>query len=348
MHKLGLIGGTFDRFHLGHKKLINDALLKCMKIEIWIISDEIATKNNPTTNSWIIRRDEIIDNLDYEQIEKITFGILNDDHGPAPTHIDATAIICSNETRKICLEINEIRLKNSLEKLEIIEIGHVKAWDKIPISSTRIRNGEINREGEPWNVNININNQISIWDSEILNITDEVIRDLKKPFGELISGPEKKPEYAMGIAINKYRNENVPLIAVGDVSVLTLERLNYPPEIALIDGKTKRKIWIESEEIKFDNYDEIIKCHNLAGELTPALFNACKKSINSWLNNKNTTLISIDGEEDLAPLIIHLLAPLGSVVIYGQPKKGVVVRITEEETKRRCKMIIEKFDSKNN
>ena len=32
MHKVGLIGGTFDRFHLGHKKLINDALLKCMKL----------------------------------------------------------------------------------------------------------------------------------------------------------------------------------------------------------------------------------------------------------------------------------------------------------------------------
>ena len=41
MHKVGLIGGTFDRFHLGHKKLINDALLKCIKLEIWIISDEM-------------------------------------------------------------------------------------------------------------------------------------------------------------------------------------------------------------------------------------------------------------------------------------------------------------------
>ena len=179
-----------------------------------------------------------------------------------------------------------------------------------------------------------------------MNITDEVIRDLRKPFGELISGPEKNPEYAMRIAINKYRNENVPLIAVGDVSVLTLEKLNYTPDIALIDGKTKRKIWAESGEIKFDNYDEIIKCDNLAGELTPALFNACKKSINSWLINKNTTLISIDGEEDLAPLIIHLLAPLGTIVIYGQPNKGIVVRLTEEETKRKCKMIIEKFNPK--
>ena len=44
MHNLGLIGGTFDRFHAGHKKLIDNALEKCKKIEIWIVSDEIASK----------------------------------------------------------------------------------------------------------------------------------------------------------------------------------------------------------------------------------------------------------------------------------------------------------------
>ena len=47
MHNIGLIGGTFDRFHAGHKKLIIDALKKCRMLEIWIISDNIAKSKNP-------------------------------------------------------------------------------------------------------------------------------------------------------------------------------------------------------------------------------------------------------------------------------------------------------------
>ena len=60
MHNLGLIGGTFDRFHAGHKKLIDNALENCKKIEIWIVSDEIASKNNPLTMKWDHRKDDII------------------------------------------------------------------------------------------------------------------------------------------------------------------------------------------------------------------------------------------------------------------------------------------------
>ena len=46
MHELGLIGGTFDRFHIGHKKLITTALKKCQRLEIWILSDSIAKSKN--------------------------------------------------------------------------------------------------------------------------------------------------------------------------------------------------------------------------------------------------------------------------------------------------------------
>ena len=44
-------------------------------------------------------------------------------------------------------------------------------------------------------------------------------------------------------------------------------------------------------------------------------------------------LINVDGEEDLAPIIIHCLAPIGTAVIYGQPKVGVVVQISTLEVK---------------
>jgi len=45
----------------------------------------------------------------------------------------------------------------------------------------------------------------------------------------------------------------------------------------------------------------------------------------------------------LAPLIVHLLAPLGCAVVYGQPGKGVVLRITTEETKENCRRLLDVF-----
>ncbi|MAV59927.1 MAG: hypothetical protein CND89_01130 [Marine Group II euryarchaeote MED-G38] len=343
MHNLGLIGGTFDRFHTGHKKLINGALEKCKKIEIWIISDEIARKNNTMVMSWESRKNEIINSLGKELMNRIEFGILEDNYGPAPNHPKANAIICTLETYDMCLEINEMRENNNLKILEIIKIDHENAWDGFPISSTRIRNGEINREGQIWTSSYfeKKNNDVI---SKKLIMTKEAEIMLKQPFGELIEGKDKDYEYAMKIMIEKYLKEDVPLISVGDVTTLTLENLGCSADIAWIDGKTKRERWAQSENIDSKKYNNNFTCYNPAGELTKSLFETCKKSLEEWIRNKSTSLIIVDGEEDLAPLMIHLIAPLGTIVVYGQPGKGVVVRITKEDTKKRCRDILSSFE----
>ena len=343
MYNLGLIGGTFDRFHAGHRKLINGALEKCKKIEIWIIADEIARKNNTMVLSWENRKNEIINNLDKELLNRIEFGLLEDSYGPAPNHPKAKAIICTLETLDICLEIIEMRKNNNLEILEIIKINHQNAWDGYPISSTRIRNGEIDREGRIWTSSYFEKKDSDVMSTKLI-MTKDAEKMLKQPFGELIEGKDEDHEYAMKIMIKKYLKEDVPLISVGDVTTLTLENLGCNADIALIDGKTKREIWAQSENIDSKKYNNNLSCHNPAGELTESLFETCKKSLKEWIINRSTSLIIVDGEEDLAPLIIHLVAPLGSIVVYGQPGKGVVVRITKEDTKKRCRDILSSFE----
>ena len=342
MHNLGLIGGTFDRFHAGHKKLIENALEKCKKIEIWIISDEIASKNNPLTMKWENRKEDIINNLGKDSINKIKFGILKNEFGPAPSHPDATAIICTAETADMCIKINKMRRERKLNELEIIEVDHEKAWDGRPISSTRIRNGEINRQGKSWIIPY-FDYSNSDKDVKSLMMTKYAEEMLKEPFGVLIDGTEDDYTYAMRIMMDKYSNENTPLIAVGDVTTLALQELNHCADISFIDGKTKRKIWNEATKIDIDKYDNYFKCVNPAGSLTKSLLNSCKLALEKWLIDKSTSIIDVEGEEDLAPLIIHLVAPLGSIIVYGQPGKGVVVRVTEEESKERCRDILSKF-----
>jgi uncharacterized protein (UPF0218 family) len=65
------------------------------------------------------------------------------------------------------------------------------------------------------------------------------------------------------------------------------------------------------------------KVINPAGMITTSLIKA--------LNKPKTSLIVIDGEEDLAVIPAVLLNPLGTYVYYGQPDEGIVeVKITPE------------------
>ncbi|PCH79248.1 MAG: hypothetical protein COB96_04580 [Planctomycetota bacterium] len=86
-------------------------------------------------------------------------------------------------------------------------------------------------------------------------------------------------------------------------------------------------------------FDHHLTCVNPAGLLTPDL----KRKVREALVNHGSTLLEVEGEEDLAPIVVHLLAPLGSVILYGQPGKGVVLRITDEAAKARARGLLDLF-----
>jgi len=336
MHEVGLIGGTFDRFHDGHARLIERSLDACISLEVWLTSDSSAHSKDPRILSWGERCQGIRDRMAPASSERISFGVLEDPYGPAPTHLEAGAIICTPETRPTCDEINSMRLQNHLQPLEVIEVEHLMAQNGEPLSSSRIRNGEIDRAGMPWIPN-------SVREGRI-NLTPEVEAELKDPFGQLVLGPEADPSIAMSEVIASIEFEWGPIIAVGDVTVHALQDLGRPADIALVDGLTRREPWEGAEGIDPSAYDGVLQCESPAGSLTPSLLKACEHAVSSWMEDGTTHLIEVVGEEDLAPLLLHPLAPLGSVVLYGQPGRGVVVRRCSEDSKQRCRKLLRGFD----
>jgi len=64
----------------------------------------------------------------------------------------------------------------------------------------------------------------------------------------------------------------------------------------------------------------------------------------AWKELGHKCLLIVDGEEDLAPLVLHPLCPIGSVILYGQPGKGVVIRWCDEESKERCRNLLAQFE----
>jgi len=72
--------------------------------------------------------------------------------------------------------------------------------------------------------------------------------------------------------------------------------------------------------------DIVVK--NPAGVITQELIDAIRNNVNS----KEPVRIFVDGEEDLAVIPACEFAPTGSLVLYGQPREGVVaVEVTEEK-----------------
>jgi len=322
-----LVGGTFDRFHDGHKQLLLAALEVAELVEVWVTNDSMSSAKSPFLQSFEDRREAILLWAD----ERITTHELEDNLGPAPFRKDCDGIICTPETLSNCQSINEIRLNNGLLPLEIIEVSH--SLDDIGgiISSTRIRAGLIDKNGRQWLTESDRRRTYAFHSG-----LDE---ELKEPAGDLFIGPEDSPEVAMSAAMENIAPGSI--VAVGDVSVETLLEMGVTPDIGLVDGMTKRSEL--TEKVDLSSFDILLSAENPAGEITPSLID----SISAALHNDQTTCVVVDGEEDLAPIIIHLLAPLGTNVIYGQPGQGVVLRVTSLDSKEQCRDLISRFEVRN-
>jgi len=73
---------------------------------------------------------------------------LEEHYGPTVDDPTIDAIVVSPETEPTAQKINQIRQKKGMNSLEIITIGMVLAQDGKPISSSRIRRGEIDSNGK--------------------------------------------------------------------------------------------------------------------------------------------------------------------------------------------------------
>ena len=139
------VGGTFDKFHYGHRRLIDIAFEIGRHVVIGVTSNEfggVKGKIEPCNVRMSNLRSLLEKKHQNHDIQE-----LNDPFGT--TIIDETidAIVVSEETEPTAFKINKIRKENGMKPLDIVTIGMVLADDGIPISSTRIRKGEIDKMG---------------------------------------------------------------------------------------------------------------------------------------------------------------------------------------------------------
>ena len=144
------MGGTFDILHKGHRALLTKASEIGNIVLIGLTTDERASQGRKDTeiNTYGKRKESLEKLLDSMMLPS-NFQIvpLENDWGPSVVEDSFTAIIVSDETKSTAEKINAIRIKDGKNKLEIVVVPFVKAYDGQKISSSRIRNNEIDRNG---------------------------------------------------------------------------------------------------------------------------------------------------------------------------------------------------------
>lgn len=140
------VGGTFDHFHKGHEELLNKAFSVGHNVLIGVTSDEFGGEKgdiDPCAKR-ISKLEEFLQKFKSRYIVKR----LEEPYGPTIHDPEIDAIVVSRETKPTADRINEIRREKGMKPLEIFTIDWVLADDGKPVSSSRIRNGEIDRDGK--------------------------------------------------------------------------------------------------------------------------------------------------------------------------------------------------------
>ena len=144
------VGGTFDELHKGHRILLLKAFEIGERVLVGLCSDEFVKKlGKPhVTAPYKERFTELktfLMSVDGSEAAEII--PLFDAYGPTVTDACIQALVVSRETEDNADRINEKRLMKGLKPLRIVAINMVPSENCAPISTTKIRRGEIDREG---------------------------------------------------------------------------------------------------------------------------------------------------------------------------------------------------------
>jgi uncharacterized protein (UPF0218 family) len=165
----------------------------------------------------------------------------------------------------------------------------------------------------------------------VVELPDSLRVELKEPAGPLYTDTA-----AMLAATGD------PLVTVGDVVTAHVLAAGVHPAVALVDARTERTAVDDevADRIESATFDHEHTVTNPAATLTAGLLSALREG----LDRGETTLVTVDGEEDLAALPAVVAAPAGASVVYGQPGEGMVLVPVEAEPRRQMRNLLARMD----
>ncbi len=129
------------------------------------------------------------------------------------------------------------------------------------------------------------------------------------------------------------QESRVPLVvAVGDVVSTETLLAGIPVDVRIVDMMTLRKSVGPAEYPS----KTVFRARNPAGVITMRAWDVIREALKA-----RDAVVWVEGEEDLLTLPCVLESPDGSVILYGQPREGLVVVRSSREKKREVRALLD-------
>ena len=150
--------------------------------------------------------------------------------------------------------------------------------------------------------------------------------ELKKPLGRLLRGDVSDN---VDVLRRMLEEERPPCFAtVGDYVTFYVIGSGLDPDLAVVDHRVMR-----NDVEPFDFRRKRVTVSNPAGTIKAE----AQRVLGDAITLKKRLGVVVEGEEDLLVLPLMAMMPIGSVIVYGQPREGMVVVTVTEERRRWAK-----------
>jgi phosphopantetheine adenylyltransferase/uncharacterized protein (UPF0218 family) len=309
---------------MGHKKLLQACFSSGERVTIGITSGAMVRHKaySSSIQTFSLRKRKILD-FAAKQKKSVEVVQLTDIFGPTIEKNSFEALFVTEDTIHGGDLINNKRIQIGMKPLLIQVVPFV--YDEIgeKISSERIRQGIINRDGRRYDS--------LLFSKEKLILPESLKGVLRKPLGRIISSfSQLSKQQITKMNVQLAKHGYCYLCTVGDMVTLEMKKVGILPHISIIDGLTLRKA------LNIILMESILEkdCSNAENEKGTIQRNACievQKLFNMG-HNRAIKQVFIHGEEDLLTLVCVLFAPLGAHIWYGQQGVGAVdICVTEKK-----------------
>jgi cytidyltransferase-like protein len=328
IYKHAILGGTFDHLHLGHQRLIAEAIALASLITIGVVTSPKAIEKNyqislESYDTRLANLRSFIESLGAS--DRVIIIPISDIYGTSLTDQSIDSIFVTQATLPNANLIISKRIKLNLPSIHIHLVQYALSSDNQIISSSLIRSGTIDRDGFSY---------LQFLESKTsLQLPTSLRSSLKQPLGTVITDLTNLSSLLIKESL---------IISVGDITSRNLIDSGISPSVAIIDSHTRRK---KIQNAITNKYFPVNKApvHNESGTINPKFGKILIEVLEEFYNTKKMQVIHVDGEEDLLTLPTLLLSPLNAYVMYGLYGVGMCVVQVSSGIKNLAKNYLTEF-----